>query len=347
MSEEAALPSKGCFPKVSNTWRAVFGAFTAANKVHPSDPVPPKDSEFIYIESKIKLRVIHLIPSKQSQCVSSKRNSVSDEYWFMRSKPLRNSVCRCSFRNSIIKNSHGTSIQNDQDLNLVSKSTKVEQYAEQLTEKTLNEALIECITKPEQNGIDNIAYERSEVDSVVILRNNIRQSEKNGETSSLSRNCVHKRIKPLIILIHGLGSTAEIWNILMHNLSCKGFEVVALDLLGHGFSSAPNKASLYHFKNLLSQTIAVFDYFMQKDDDKRKCILIGHSYGCSLITALYPNRAAKIAQLVLISGGGPTPLAPPADLNHISPYGCAHNFCYPFMYCGLKRYRFLMLIHFR
>lgn len=62
------------------------------------------------------------------------------------------------------------------------------------------------------------------------------------------------------------------------------------------------------------------------------------SFRCSLITALYPNRSTKIAQLVLISGGSPTPLAPPADMNDISPYGWAHNLCYPFMYCGLKRY---------
>lgn len=100
-------------------------------------------------------------------------------------------------------------------------------------------------------------------------------SKPNGKNNL--KSCVHK-IKPLIMLIHGLGSTADIWSILMHNLSFKGFEVVAPDLLGHGFSSAPNKASLYHFKNLLSQAIAVFDYFMKKED-KRKCILIGHSYG--------------------------------------------------------------------
>lgn len=126
MNEEAALPVKGCLPKVTNTWRSVFGALTSANRVHPSDPVPPKESEFIFIESKIKIRVIHLTPEKVRQSlilnkdVSSKRSSVSEEYWFMRSKPLRNTSCNCSFRNSIRKsfrNSNGSTFAKDIYLN--------------------------------------------------------------------------------------------------------------------------------------------------------------------------------------------------------------------------------------
>ncbi|CAG9759375.1 unnamed protein product [Ceutorhynchus assimilis] len=355
------LPGKGCLPKVSNTWRSMFGSFTSTNRVHPSDPVPPKDSEFILIDSKIQIRAVHLVPerARKSLLVNqdiSKRGSVSEEYWFMRSKPLRNISCNCSFRNSMRKSFGNSNISvrssNQREYNIKSerlepicsngteaKENKVEQFVDQLIKQTLNDVINECIKKTVTGGIDNPAYERTE-DTVITLRKKhvIGKSNEVLQNSSPSnlKNCVHEKKKPLIMLIHGLGSTADMWNVLMHNLSFKGFEVVAPDLLGHGFSSAPNKASVYQFKNLLNQTLAVFDYFMKKED-KRKCILIGHSYGCSLITALYPNRATKIAQLVLISGGGPTPLAPPADTNDISPYGWAHNLCYPFMYCGLKR----------
>lgn len=165
-----------------------------------------------------------------------------------------------------------------------STTDNVEKFAEEIVEDILSEALNECAGSSNVNGYDNPAYEQSEVDSVVSLRKSIdKHNEKNGETmhnSSLAnlKNCVHNRLKPLIMLIHGLGSTADIWNVLMHNLSFKGFEVVAPDLLGHGLSSAPNKACLYQFKSLLTQVMSVFDYFM-KQDDKRKCILIGHSYG--------------------------------------------------------------------
>lgn len=59
---------------------------------------------------------------------------------------------------------------------------------------------------------------------------------------------------------------------------CNGFEVIAPDMLGHGFSSAPDKASAYTFQNLLNHTIAVFDHYIGADSLK-KCIVIGHSYG--------------------------------------------------------------------
>lgn len=360
MTEETAFPVKqGCLPKVTNTWRSVFETLSATNRVYPSDPVPPKNSEFIIIEPKIKIRVVHLTPEKVRESLIidkdnlSKRSSLAEEYWFMKNKPLRNTQCNCSFRRSF-RNSNGAVIQKDipkDQLELAAtystnnKINHINGFAEGLLQDTLSEAFNECL----KNGVDNLAYETSHNDTIDIKQKNMNReingkpSEKNDELfakhcSEVAKKCVHNKIevKPLIMLIHGLGCTADIWDILMHNLTFSGFEVVAPDVLGHGYSSAPNRASLYHFKSLLTQIMQVFDNFM-KEEDERKCILIGHSYGCSLITALYPHRATKIAQLVLISGGGPTPLAPPADMNDISPYGWAHNLCYPFMFCGLKR----------
>ncbi|XP_050314447.1 uncharacterized protein LOC126748938 isoform X2 [Anthonomus grandis grandis] len=361
MSEETSCPGLGCLPKISDTWRNVSGAFTSTNRVYPSDPVPPKDSEFISVDSKINIRVIHFMPDKARDLFvispepSSKRMSISEEYWFTKNKPLRNTSCNCSFRNSFrksLRNSTKTltvDVQLNECLEKPSSSISqqkqetLEQFAQGFVEQTLSNALDECTKKTILNnteGIENPSYEISEVDSAVRLRNQKmnKDSHKVPPDSSLPslKNCIHKNIKPLIMLLHGLGSTAEVWNTLMHNLALRGFEVIAPDMLGHGFSSAPNKASCYQFKNLVNQFSTVFDYYMKKEN-QRKCVLIGHSYGCSIITALYPTRATKIAQLILISGGGPTPLAPPADMNEISRYGWAHHLCHPFMYCGLKR----------
>lgn len=47
-------------------------------------------------------------------------------------------------------------------------------------------------------------------------------------------------------------------------------------MLGHGYSSAPDKANYYTFHSLLIHAITIFDHYV---DDKKKCILIGHSYG--------------------------------------------------------------------
>lgn len=78
------------------------------------------------------------------------------------------------------------------------------------------------------------------------------------------------------MLFHGIGTSADIWSLVINALVCKGYEVVAPDMLGHGFSSAPTKAHFYSFNNLLLQALTIFDHYAT---DKRKCILIGHSYG--------------------------------------------------------------------
>lgn len=83
--------------------------------------------------------------------------------------------------------------------------------------------------------------------------------------------------KPLVMLLHGIGASADMWSLVLNALVSKGYEVIAPDMLGHGFSSAPSKSSYYSFNNLLLQALTIFDHYMI--NEKRKCILIGHSYG--------------------------------------------------------------------
>lgn len=52
---------------------------------------------------------------------------------------------------------------------------------------------------------------------------------------------------------------------------------------------------------------------------------------------MYQHRASQISQLILISGGGPTPLAAPVKNNEISPFGVIHTLFKPLLFCGLKR----------
>lgn len=53
---------------------------------------------------------------------------------------------------------------------------------------------------------------------------------------------------------------------------------------------------------------------------------------------MYPHRAQQISEIILISGGGPTPLAPPAKNDELPPFSCIYNVLHPLFYCGLKRY---------
>lgn len=84
--------------------------------------------------------------------------------------------------------------------------------------------------------------------------------------------------KTLVLLLHGIGSSADVWWSIIISLVNRGYEVVAPDLLGHGYSSAPNQAKFYTFHSLLIHAITIFDYYVSADD-RTNCILIGHSYG--------------------------------------------------------------------
>lgn len=113
-------------------------------------------------------------------------------------------------------------------------------------------------------------------------------------------------------------------------------------MLGHGFSSAPDKKKNYTFKSLLKHVTLIFDNYLAVDETRR-CIVIGHSFGCSLATALYRCRSQQIIQLILISGGGPTPLAPPAIDTDTTLMDTLQFLVKPLLLCGMKRSLFYSL----
>lgn len=112
MTEDTLSQVNGCIPKVMKSWRDFLSTLNN-HRIHPSIPLAPKEFEFIVIDSKIQIHVIHLYPgsnrrSQLSKRLSldvnsySKRNSLSEEYWFMKwNKPLKIGSCNCSFRRSM------------------------------------------------------------------------------------------------------------------------------------------------------------------------------------------------------------------------------------------------------
>lgn len=89
---------------------------TISQQVHPTNPSDSKHSEFLVIDNKKTLRIIHVKPEAQisritydniEKRLSMSRHSLTEEYWFTRwSKPLRAGSCNCSFRRSILDNRH-------------------------------------------------------------------------------------------------------------------------------------------------------------------------------------------------------------------------------------------------
>lgn len=177
------------------------------HQIHPTNPSGSKHSEFLVVDNKKTLRIIHIKPDLQisrinydnhEKCLSMSRHSLTEEYWFTRwSKPLRAGSCNCSFRRSQrysklsnqfntvsfsqLKHNHFNSnvdISSLDDLKLAAtKITNIDTFVERLVQDTYFEALQEYLIRLEiehdnrnQTAYDNKAYNVDRFDNVIVLR---------------------------------------------------------------------------------------------------------------------------------------------------------------------------------
>ena len=106
--------------------------------------------------------------------------------------------------------------------------------------------------------------------------------------------------KPSIILIHGSGLTHIVWSLHEQFYVSQGFNVLAVDLPGHGNSDGPALKSIQEISDwvkLLMESVKI-----------KKIIIVGHSQG-SLVgidfASRYPNL---ISSLVLVAGSYKLPV---------------------------------------
>lgn len=100
----------------------------------------------------------------------------------------------------------------------------------------------------------------------------------------------------------GVGGSADSWQNQLSYFSGLGYEVIAPDLLGHGFSSTPDKVSCYTFPKLFRDVLTVFDHFCVAGGRQNSTVIIGHSYGCSFATAIARSRPDHVKVLVSAIG---------------------------------------------
>ena len=108
---------------------------------------------------------------------------------------------------------------------------------------------------------------------------------------------------PAIVLVHGAGSSSNVFAFLFKRLSVRGYRVYAFDLRGHG-ASGPAQALPPEL--LAADLRAVLEHF-----DLRDATVIGHGLGGYTALALalhFPSTAAtRIGRLVLLSAFAQTP----------------------------------------
>ncbi|XP_065337131.1 uncharacterized protein LOC135937807 [Cloeon dipterum] len=186
-----------------------------------------------------------------------------------------------------------------------------------------------------ENSFVNEAYVSDEPKGSTDAHNELSKSAKVTDDVKIKKGSFNEsssNLMPLLMLLHGASSSADVWTSLIDYFAIAGYEVCAPDMLGHGYSSAPNSKKAYSFACLLQDALQIFDTYVSGD---KKCVILAHGYGCSFGAAVARYRPQNVVQLVLISGGGPTPLAPPSGIYSLPKFllGCAK----PLLLCGFRR----------
>ncbi len=101
---------------------------------------------------------------------------------------------------------------------------------------------------------------------------------------------------PSIVFIHGLGSSAATWSRCMEILAPR-FEVMAVDLLGHGGSPVPDDPDAY------SRDLALTDLDEVLASLDSRAVLVGHSLGGYLSLAHAVTRPGVARAIVVINTG--------------------------------------------
>ena len=106
--------------------------------------------------------------------------------------------------------------------------------------------------------------------------------------------------KPSILLMHGSGLTHIVWSLHEQFYTANGFNVLSVDLPGHGDSEGPSLKSIEEISDWIKSLISVLN--------SPKIIVVGHSQG-SLVgidfASRYPNLIDK---LVLVAGSNKMPV---------------------------------------
>jgi len=100
--------------------------------------------------------------------------------------------------------------------------------------------------------------------------------------------------KPSILLMHGSGLTHIVWSLHEQFYASQGFNILSVDLPGHGNSEGPSLKSIEEISDWVKSLMNVLNI--------KKIIIIGHSQGCLVgidFASRYPNL---INSLVLVAG---------------------------------------------
>ncbi len=101
--------------------------------------------------------------------------------------------------------------------------------------------------------------------------------------------------KPTLLLIHGYTASAYVWNTTAPAFAEQGFHVIAVDLLGFGYSEKP-----YWFDYSIESQARMISRFMNRLGIGRATV-VGSSYGGAVAATLALDYPERVEKLVLVN----------------------------------------------
>lgn len=99
---------------------------------------------------------------------------------------------------------------------------------------------------------------------------------------------------PVLVLIHGFASSTLVWSKVFLRLAAAGFRVIAIDMLGFGYSGKPRNGE-YTIAGQASLLVGLLDRLKIK-----RATLVGSSYGGAVAATCSLDYAQRVDKLVLI-----------------------------------------------
>ena len=106
--------------------------------------------------------------------------------------------------------------------------------------------------------------------------------------------------KETIILLHGSGQSHVVWSLTEQYLSSQGYNILTIDLPGHGNSEGESLKSIEEIADWLDKVV--------KKIGVDQLTIVGHSQGCLVSLEYYLKFPEKIKKLVFVAGAYEIPV---------------------------------------
>ncbi len=112
---------------------------------------------------------------------------------------------------------------------------------------------------------------------------------------------------PVVVLIHGAGNDATVWQLQTRYLAYRGFRAVAVDLPGHGHSDGEPLATVGEMASWLGDFLEAAGL---AGEGRAAAHLVGHSMGTFIALDLAAARPDLVASVVLLGTATAMPVHP-------------------------------------